>query len=173
MQRNFLAACTLALMLTVIGSNANATIIWSWSFGGEAGTFTTDGTAAGSLASPGTYDLEDFSVTGSTFGAPLGSLGGGQYLPLGALIGSGPFNLPFSFDWSGSQVTGWTTTDTSIPQPSSGAPWAFVDSGITTVIAFGYVDDSGSNPMTGLDLGFDGRSSESDLAIAPTSVPVP
>ena len=173
MQRKLLAACTLAVMLIVIGSNANATIIWSWSFSGETGTFTTDGTSSGGLASPGTYNLEDLSVTASAVGAPLGSLGGGQYLPLGVLIGTGPFNLPFSFDWSGSSVTGWTTTDTSVPQPSPGTPWAFIDSGITTVVAFGYADDAGIDPMTGLGLNLNGQSVEAALSLAPAVAPVP
>ena len=88
-----------ALMMSAI---ANAAVTWDWSFAGEAGTFTTDGTAPGNVAAPGIYNFTDFSVTSSAFGRPVGSVSGGQYL-------AGGFStvLPYSFTWNGSAVTFW------------------------------------------------------------------
>jgi PEP-CTERM motif len=84
---------------------ANATIVWDWSFNGEAGTFQTDGTATANVAPPGQYTLQNFTVTSSAAGAGLGSLTGGQYGLIGITY-SGPGG-PTAFDWNGSSVTEW------------------------------------------------------------------
>jgi hypothetical protein len=44
------------LLGTLIAFPANADILWNWSFAGESGTFLTDGTAVGQVAT-GTYVL--------------------------------------------------------------------------------------------------------------------
>jgi hypothetical protein len=84
---------------------ANATILWDWSFNGEAGTFLTDGTAPANVAPPGQYTLQNFAVTSSAAGAGLGSLTGSQYM-LVNILGPPPGG-PTAFDWNGSSVTDW------------------------------------------------------------------
>jgi hypothetical protein len=86
-----------AILSVFFSSNAFATT-WDWSFGGESGTFVTDG--SGSAA--GTYTLQDFTVTSTTTGGTLGSLSGGQYN-----TNMYSTDQPFSFDWSGSSITTW------------------------------------------------------------------
>src|SRR5438046_2787054 len=85
----------------------NATVLWDWSFNGEAGTFLTDGTASGNVAAPGAYALLDFSVTSSTAGAGLGSLASGYQLI--GILSPAPvvYFGPTAFDWGGSSVTNW------------------------------------------------------------------
>jgi PEP-CTERM motif-containing protein len=85
---------------------ANADIVWNWSFAGENGTFLTDGTAVGQVATPGTYVFKDFTVGFSAVGAPVGSVTGGQYVTSGF---SDTFT-PYSFVWNGSAVTEWDKT---------------------------------------------------------------
>jgi len=88
----------MALLVTVTASEAST---WNWSFGNEAGTFTTDGTSN----TPGLYTLSDFSVNSTGSGATIGSWLGGQYAASGYST-----NDPYSFDWSGSAVTAWHKT---------------------------------------------------------------
>ena len=82
-------------------SPAQAQISWNWSFGSESGKFVTNG--SGSPAA-GTYSLQDFIVTSSGAGAPIGSVGGGQYLAQGFFT-----TTPYSFDWNGSAITKWNS----------------------------------------------------------------
>jgi len=89
----------LGVGLALTGSAAQAAISWNWSFGSEAGMFTTTGTGS---PSAGNYVLEDFTVQSSGAGATIGSLGGGQYLASG--YGT---TTPYSFDWNGSAITRW------------------------------------------------------------------
>lgn len=99
------AAAVAALFLTSV--NAQASVVWNWSFQGEAGTFTTSGTAPGNVAAAGTYNLEDFSVTTSGLGNAIGSLLGGQYS-----AGGQGASLPYDFNWNGSAVTFWNMAGT-------------------------------------------------------------
>ena len=87
----------IASLCVVFSTNAFATT-WNWSFGGESGTFVTDG----SSSAAGNYVLKDFTVTSTTTGGTLGSLLGGQY-------NTDMYSTyqPFSFDWNGSVVTTW------------------------------------------------------------------
>jgi PEP-CTERM motif len=104
LMKNFakaVAKAGIAAALFGASASANASIVWNWSFQGEVGTFTTSGTALGNVATPGTYDLEDFSVAASATGRPLGTLLGGQYLSA--------FGAQDDFQWSGSAVTQWRT----------------------------------------------------------------
>lgn len=99
--RTALLAATIA---AVIATPAAATITWGWSFQGQAGQFVTDGSLVGGSAAAGTYNLQDFSVTSSSTGAPAGSLSGGQY------VGDGYGTvLPYDFNWNGSAVTFWNS----------------------------------------------------------------
>src|SRR4051812_12468031 len=94
-----------ALLLATLP--ASATIVWDWSFNGEAGTFLTDGVATANVAAPGRYtNILDFAVTSSAAGAGLGSVSGGQYstLEVSSPVGTDPSAY---FDWDGSSVTDW------------------------------------------------------------------
>jgi len=88
----------MALLVTVTAGEANT---WNWSFGTEAGTFTTNGTSN----APGLYTLSDFSVTSTASGATIGSWLGGEYAASGYST-----NDPYSFDWNSSTVTAWHKT---------------------------------------------------------------
>ncbi len=101
------AKAGIAMALLSASTSAQASIVWNWSFQGEAGTFTTSGTAPGNVAAPGTYNLEDFSVTSSALGNVVGSLQGGQYLAGG--LGA---SLPYDFNWNGTAVTFWNMAGT-------------------------------------------------------------
>ena len=94
------------LLGALIALPANADILWNWSFAGESGTFLTNGTAVGQVATPGTYLFKDFTVGLSAVGEPVGSVTGGQY------VASGFFDTstPYSFVWNGSAVTEWDKT---------------------------------------------------------------
>jgi hypothetical protein len=100
-------AITSALVLFAASTSADALIVWNWSFQGEAGTFTSGGTAPGNVAAAGTYTLEDFSVSTSALGHVTGSLLGGQY----SVGGQGNL-LPYDFNWNGSAVTFWNMAGT-------------------------------------------------------------
>lgn len=93
----------LFVLLAVSATSSNASITWDWSFGSNAGQFTTTGTAIGNVASPDTYEITDFSVTSSGIGATLGSLSGGQYADSDSLV----TKLPYSLVWDGAVVTSW------------------------------------------------------------------
>ncbi len=51
---------------------ASAQVVWSWSFGSEQGTLTTDGSFA-DTASVGTFTITDFQITGSAYPAYVGA----------------------------------------------------------------------------------------------------
>jgi hypothetical protein len=90
--------CFVAVLL-LSASNSRADQIWFWSFAGERGTFRTDGSAP----VPGTYTMVDFSVTASSAGGTLGSLGAGQY------AGEGSDSVqPYRMTWDGRAVTLWS-----------------------------------------------------------------
>ena len=97
-----IADLLLFVFLAVFAASSNASITWDWSFGSNAGQFTTTGTAIGTVASPDTYAITDFSVTSSGTGATVGSLSGGEY-------GSDLLDttLPYSLVWDGAVVTSW------------------------------------------------------------------
>jgi hypothetical protein len=106
MQRVIFALTLVASLLAL--STANATIVWDWSFNGEAGTFQTDGIAQGNVAAPGQYNFQNFAVTSSAAGAGLGSVTGGQYAWILATFLPAPGGKSFTaFDWNGSSVTEW------------------------------------------------------------------
>lgn len=86
-----------AVLLSALAFSSQATT-WAWSFGTERGTFLTSG--ADSTA--GIYEVLDFSVTASGYGATLGSLNGGAYE-----AGAFDTNAPFRFEWNGTAVTRW------------------------------------------------------------------
>src|SRR5258706_9557322 len=94
------------LLGTLIALPDNADILWNWSFAGESGTFLTNGTAVGQVATPGTYLFKDFTAGLSAVGEPVGRVTGGQY------VASGFFDTstPYSFVWNGSAVTEWDKT---------------------------------------------------------------
>lgn len=79
-----------------IVSPVQATIIWDWSFAGEAGQFITDGSLSGGSALADTYTITDFIVTASASGMALGSLSGGEYFDCCADSG---------FIWDGTTAT--------------------------------------------------------------------
>ena len=83
------------LLPLVLARPAAGNILWSWSFGTEAGTFVTDGDLVGGIAPPGTYTLDPstFSVTASFVGACIG----GSY-------DEGPQPSQW-FDWDGTAPT--------------------------------------------------------------------
>lgn len=86
-----------AVLLSALAFSSQATT-WAWSFGTEHGTFVTSGTDS----TAGTYEVLDFSVTASGYGATLGSLNGGAYE-----TGAFDTNAPFRFEWNGTAVTRW------------------------------------------------------------------
>ena len=97
-----IVALSLAAAGLIVASSAHAAITWNWQFGGERGTFVTDGNAVGGTAAAGMYNLSDFTVTASPFGRQLGSLSSGQYLADGFLT-----HQLYSLQWNGSEVTMW------------------------------------------------------------------
>jgi PEP-CTERM motif len=105
--RKLALASAAALFSLTASSNAQASIVWDWSFQGETGFFTTSGNAPGNVAAPGIYNLEDFGVTSSGLGNIVGSLLGGQYSAGG--LGA---TLPYDFNWNGSAVTFWNMAGT-------------------------------------------------------------
>jgi hypothetical protein len=101
--RKILTVLTPSLMLAFgMTAGAHANVTWDWSFAGQAGTFTTDGSAPAGTAAAGSYNLLDFSVTTSTAGESVGSVSGGQYSETGF-----DTNPPYSFNWDGSNVVQW------------------------------------------------------------------
>ena len=116
---------------------AKADVIWNWSFGGEQGTFETDGSAAGTPAA-GTYNFIDFSVSSSAVGAPLGSVSGGPWSVSGAF----DTTAPYSFNWNGSAVTQWNKTG------SNTFDWWVFDAGAdpSRFVAFGSADGGVNDP---------------------------
>jgi hypothetical protein len=88
-----------ALALLLVCSVAQANIHWTWTnaiTGTEIGTFDTDGDLVGADALPGSYTILDFSVTASLYGAPIGSVSGGEYY----------IGMPdIGFEWNGSAPT--------------------------------------------------------------------
>jgi hypothetical protein len=106
MKLKIVSVISAGLLGTLIALPANADILWNWSFAGESGTFLTNGTAVGQVATPGTYLFKDFTAGLSAVGEPVGSVTGGQY------VASGFFDTstPYSFVWSGSAVTEWDKT---------------------------------------------------------------
>ena len=104
MSRSRTVAAALLVALTAAPQAAQAQITWNWSFGTNTGTFSTNGTAPGGIAAPGTYNFTDFSLTSSGDGAAIGSVSGGQYNASGFST-----NTPYDFNWNGSAVTFWNS----------------------------------------------------------------
>src|SRR5210317_2184050 len=73
MSRTVTPGATVAAIITllVFAPPASADIVWSWSFGTEAGTFTTEGSPA-DLAAPVDLEIIDFQVTASSVPANVG-----------------------------------------------------------------------------------------------------
>jgi hypothetical protein len=91
------------------GAPAQASIVWEWSNAGtgtEVGTFTTDGSLAGGQAPAGSYQVQEFSVTASSHGLPLGSVLGGTYSIENPAIG---------FNWDGGAPTQFWRADGAFP----------------------------------------------------------
>lgn len=99
---NLVQRIILFTLLAAASTASNAAIVWSWSFGSNAGQFTTTGTAVAGIASAGTYSVTDFAVTSSGTGATIGSWSGGQYDDAGFAT-----NSPYSLVWDGAVVTDW------------------------------------------------------------------
>jgi hypothetical protein len=132
--RSAASVATVVAALT-IAHPAHADIIWNWSFGGEAGTFTTDGTSNGTPTN-GLYDFVDFSVTSSTAGATIGSASGGRY------IASGFQSSPSILHWNGSSVVLWEKTGANLSQW-----WVFTEvSDPSEFIEFGLNEDEDADP---------------------------
>jgi hypothetical protein len=106
MKFKIVSVISAGLLAALVALPANADIIWNWSFAGESGTFLTDGTTVGEVATPGTYLFKDFTVGLSATGEPVGTVTSGQY------VASGFFDTstPYSFVWNGSAVTEWDKT---------------------------------------------------------------
>jgi hypothetical protein len=83
-------------------TTAEADITWDWSFNSEVGQLLTEGTVFGGLVQPGTYEVLDFSVSSSSYGASIGSWLAGQYYPNGFAT-----DPPYFLVWDGSKVTQW------------------------------------------------------------------
>jgi hypothetical protein len=87
------------LIMTLACGAAWAGIEWTWvnaGTGTEQGTFITDGELVSDLAPAGTYTVQDYSITASAHGMPIGSASGGEYF----------INQPdIGFDWDGSAPT--------------------------------------------------------------------
>lgn len=79
-----------AAFLLAVGT-ASADLLWSWSFGSEAGTFVTNGTLA-DINGPFDFTIQSFFVTSSLDDEDIGATYAGQDLPQGFL-------------WDGSQPT--------------------------------------------------------------------
>jgi hypothetical protein len=101
--KTWLGSALAAGALVLAAGSAQASIVWDWSFQGEAGAFTTDGNALGGVAAAGTYTLTDFSATSTATGMPLGSVSGGEYTQSNGFV----TDPPYSFTWDGSAVTSW------------------------------------------------------------------
>ncbi len=102
MSRVAVIALFLLTSLCVCTVEAQASIVWKWSWKGEAGQFVTDGALAEGSAPAGTYSILDFSVTNTALGASgavVGSISGGEY-DEGSQPGQG-------FFWDGRAVTQW------------------------------------------------------------------
>lgn len=89
---------TVMIAVTLVGA-AHAAVEWTWTNAGtgtEQGTFITDGALVGNQAPAGTYTVLDYSITASAYGAPIGSVSGGEYR----------INQPdIGFDWDGAAPT--------------------------------------------------------------------
>ena len=121
-------------VLGAIALPAHATV-WNWSINNTSGTFTTTGTGS----APGTYVLQDFSVTASTDGASVGSLSGGQYLASGFVT-----LQPYEFNWDGSNVTFWNHAGSN-----DFDWWVFDDVATNYFIFFGWASGNVNNPSQG------------------------
>lgn len=87
-----IGSALLATPAVFLAGNAQAAVIWDWSFGGtEAGTFTTDGNFS-DTTNPFTFKITDFAVTSSTLASNVGAIYTITQQPLG-------------FIWNGSQPT--------------------------------------------------------------------
>ncbi len=93
MKLKIVSLISAVLLGALIALPANADILWNWSFAGESGTFLTNGTAVGQVATPGTYLFKDFTVGLSAVGEPVGSVTGGQYVASGFFDTSTPIPL--------------------------------------------------------------------------------
>jgi hypothetical protein len=72
--RNLLSRATAVAVLGMFAnpSQADAAVVWNWSFGStEAGTFTTNGTDA-DTSGPFDFEITDFTVTSSTVSDLIG-----------------------------------------------------------------------------------------------------
>ena len=133
---NKLLTAAIALGAMALSTSANAAVLWNWSFAGEIGTFTTDGTATGNLAAAGAYNFTDFAVTSSAFGRAIGSVSGGQYVAAGFLT-----KLTYNFNWNGSTVTFWDSAGTN-----NWNWWVFQEaSSPNNYQLFGYAPDTGND----------------------------
>ena len=95
---------TVALLVTLVTSVANADITWNWSFALEAGQFITDGdVGTGGIVAAGTYTLLDGTSSFSVTASVESGLTGSNYTAGAAYSGT----VPFTFDWDGSTVTKW------------------------------------------------------------------
>ena len=148
--------------MTGISLAVNAEIVWDWSFASESGQFVTEG----SIASPGEYELLDFSVTASATGGSIGSLLGGDYL-----TGTLSTPEPFSFTWDGSQVTQWQHSGSNTFDW-----WAFEDSADYTQLYFfgwdtGSINDPASAALYDLNLGSNSPRAVGDVTVSPIPEP--
>ncbi len=65
--------CLIIVGLAVsIASPSAADVLWSWQFGTEQGTFTTDGTLADTSAA-GSFTISNFQITASTYPSHVGA----------------------------------------------------------------------------------------------------
>lgn len=145
-------------------SQAEAAIIWDWSFGAEAGQFVTDGITPVA----GTYTMSDFSVTASGVGGALGSLSGGEYDTTAFST-----DEPFTFIWDGSQVTQWLHVGLNTFDW-----WAFQDtSDPTRFYFFGWDTGNINDPLRAAyydsDLGVDDPISVGNVTVRPASAEIP
>ena len=150
-----IGAATLTLVVTC-GSPANATIIWDWSFGTEAGQFVTDGNLVGNFAPPDRYTVSDFILLQSSF-VPLGSISGGQF-DEGTQPGTG-------FDWDGSAPTLFFRAGGALTNGAnyfSNLSASFHGFGPTQAIVVSFEGDEGDETLV-----------SGPLTLAPVAVAVP
>ena len=140
----------------LLATPANASILWNWSFNGEAGTFLTAGTASASNdVASGRYNLLDFAVTASASGADLGSISGGPYRKIGITVPEGTVVVT-RFDWNGSSATGFQG------EPGVVNWWLFMDPGNPSKF---YSFGSDENNPLGARLFADGSLSEGTVLV--------
>jgi hypothetical protein len=106
--RKFIIICCSIIVFFGLTVNSDASIIWDWEFGTEAGQFVTDGDLVSGSVNPGIYNLLDFSVSSTVLDSSyIGSISGGAWDYFET-------NPPYALDWNGTAVNEWKNSGSSI-----------------------------------------------------------